>query len=135
MKVAEFEKAKVKNAVKRYGSEFKFKRYELNEMNERTDEFIKDNEGNEIEMCLKGVYHESTSYIQRTTTDGAVTRTKKQPMILCLMSDLSDAGIKVNDIVIKEKVVYEVVGITDIQNLNVVVDISLEVIDDGKSEI
>lgn len=135
MKVAEFVESKVKNVVKRYGSEFKFKRYELNMMNERTGEFIKDSEGNEIEMCLKGLYHESAGYIQRTTADGAVTRTKKQPMILCLMSDLSNAGIKVNDIVVNEKTVYEVVGITDMQGLNVAADISLEVVDDGKSEI
>lgn len=132
MKVAEFERAKVKSAIKRIGETFEFKRFELDEMNEKTGEFVKDKNDKEIVMNMQGIYHEGTSYVQRTTSESSVTRTKKQPMILCLMSDIVNAGIRVNDVMIKNGLQYEVINISDIQNLNVIADISLEVLDNGK---
>ena len=54
---------------------------------------------------IKGLYHEQNSNIQITTGDTTQVRTKKIPMILCLY------------------------GITNIQEWNIISDISLEVVD------
>ena len=88
-----------------------------------------------IEVCeILGLYHEQTSNVQTITQDSAVTRTKKIPMILCLTSNETN-GLKIDDEVNINDKTYKVTGVVDIFNWNIVSDISLEVVDDGRNPV
>lgn len=74
----------------------------------------------------KAIYHESNSYVQISTSDGARVKSKPQPMLLMTHED----GLKLNvdDIVIISLKAYKVTGMNNIQNYDVAADVSLEMI-------
>lgn len=78
-----------------------------------------------VEITVKGIYHQATSYQQKTSEDGSITTTKARPMILAMMEDGGKVSIK-DTIKINGKDMF-VTGIEDIQELGVAVQISLEV--------
>ena len=78
-----------------------------------------------LEISLRGVYHQATSYQQKTTNDGYVTSSKPSPMILCMYKDLGVLAMG-DTVKINEKD-YFVSGINDVQELGVVAQISLGV--------
>lgn len=119
-----FEAYKIKRELKRSGAEYEFMRAERNDFNEPTDELV-------IVGKLKGLYHEQNGSIQITTSDTTQTRTKKVPMILCLYEDAASLILQVGDIVKFNAKTFKVSGITNIQEWNLISDISLEVIDNG----
>lgn len=119
-----FEAYKIKRELKRSGNDYKFKRYGKNDFGEPMGEL-------EIVGELKGLYHEQNSTIQISTGDTTQIRTKKIPMILCLYEDTASLVLRIGDIVEINKKIFKVTGITDIQEWNIISDISLEVIDDG----
>lgn len=123
-----FEAYKLRRELKRIGKEYEFKRAKLNDFKEPTnDEFVVGK--------LRGIYHEQNSYIKNTVnsaiqTGGVVqVRTKKVPMVLCLYDDAK--FLKTGDKVKINSKTYKVNGIVNIQEWNIISDISLEVIDDG----
>lgn len=76
-------------------------------------------------VSIRGIYHESNSFITLSSSDAASIQKKKSPMILCLM----DENVKLlsqGDRVTINEVTYRISGILDIQNYSVVADISLE---------
>lgn len=89
-----------------------------------------ENEYKELEFDsiieLNGLYHEKNSFEVKNTVDGAITHSKKSPMILCLKEDAED--ISTGDSVIISDVEYKVVSKNNIQNFDVAYDISLEVV-------
>lgn len=120
-----FEAYKIAREIKRSGGSYTFFRYMLNNFDEPTDEIEKI-------ATISGLYHEyheQTSNIEITTGDTTQIRTTKIPMILCLYEDISD--LQIGDIVTINSKNYKLTGIVNIQEWNIIGDISLEVIDDG----
>ena len=119
-----FEAYKIQRELKRIGKKYEFKRAKLNDFKEPTDD-------EELVGKLLGLHHEQNSNISITTGDTTQIRTKKIPMILCLYEDAKLLGIKVNDKVKINSRTFKVTGIVNIQEWNIILDISLEVVDDG----
>lgn len=118
----QFEAYKIKRELKRNGSEFVFKRKFDNKFGEPSSEERKIG-------LLKGLYHEQNSNIQITTGDTTQVRTKKIPMILCLYDDVTSLALQVGDFLEINGRQFKVTGITNIQEWNIISDISLEVVD------
>ena len=119
-----FEMYKVKRELKRSGTEYEFKRFEMNEFGEPGKKIL-----GVGSLC--GLYHEQNSNIQITTGDTTQVRTKKIPMILCLYESAISLVLQVGDFTIINNRIYKVTGITNVQEWNIVADISLEVVDNG----
>lgn len=119
-----FEAYKLKRELLRAGKTFEFKRNGLNEFGENLLDVV--NVGG-----LLGLYHEQNSYISTTDSEATRTRTEKTPMILCLYEDVNKLNLKVDDFIILNNKKLVLKGIVDIQEWNIICDISLEVVDDG----
>lgn len=126
-----FEAYKLEREIKRSGVTFTFKRYKLNEYKEP------DGEPEEI-GAIKGLYHETNSQVTQTLADGSVTRTKKQPALLCLAEDYNELQVDHGDIVEVSddaphslKRTLKFVGAVDIANWGIIVDMSFEMVDHG----
>lgn len=117
-----FEKNKILRELKKNNKEYEFKRFKLDRFKQQTNEV-------ESVTIIKGIYHEVNNYISITDKNETLRRTKKQPMVLCLLEDAS--LIQKDDIVELNNKVYSVNGINDIQEWGIIADISLEVLDDG----
>lgn len=122
-----FEVYKIKRELKRSGIDYEFKRAEKNEFGEPVGEL-------KVVGKLKGLYHEyseSNSSIQITTGDTTQVRAKRVPMILCLYEDAASLILQVGDIVKINAKTCKVIGVSNIQEWNLISDISLEVVDSG----
>lgn len=119
-----FEAYKIKRELKRSGSEYEFERNERNIFGEPVGDL-------KAIGKLKGLYHEQNGYISISMNDTTQVRTKKTPMVLCLYEDVASLALQVGDIVKINSVVFKVTGILNIQEWNIISDISLEVVDDG----
>lgn len=119
-----FEAYKIKRELKRSGIVYEFSRPKKNDFNEPIDNLI-------VIGAIKGLYHEQSSSIKVTTGDVTQTRNKKIPMILCLHDDTASLKLQIGDIVKINANTYKVTGIVNVQEWNIVSDISLEVIDSG----
>ena len=117
-----FQKNKVNRLILINGQTFIFRRHKLNEFNEP----IKD-EYEEIEV--KGVYHEVSGYITKTTSDNTTIRSKKQPMILIRVED--EQFLKKNDILHFKGKHYIVVDFINVNEYGICTDVSLEVVENG----
>lgn len=127
-----FEAHKLIRELKKSGTDFTFKRKSLNEFGE--------DDGTEMIVgSIIGLYHEVNSYVSIATSDGSRTRTEKQPMVLCLYRDLKampNGGVNVGDYVdLSDGKRFTVNGIVDIQKWNIIADISLEVVDNGRDVV
>lgn len=118
----EFEAYKVKREIKRSGIDYEFKRSGLNDFGEPDNKLV-------TVGIIKGLYHEQNSNIQITTGDTTQVRTKKIPMILCLYDDTASLVLQVGDLLEINGKQFKVTGITNIQEWNIISDISLEVVD------
>lgn len=119
-----FEAYKIKRELKRSGIDYEFKRKEKNDFGEPIGD-------PEVFGSLKGIYHEQNSNIQVTTGDTTQVRTKKIPMILCLYEDTARLALVVGDTVTINAKTFKVTGVVNIQEWNLISDISLEVVDSG----
>lgn len=122
-----FEAYKLRRELKRIGKEFEFERPKLNAFKEPT------NETTPIAK-LTGLYHEyngggMSSGVSVAASDAAQVRSKKTPMILCLYEDAKT--LKLGDTVKINSKELKVTGVVNIQEWNIIADISLEVVDDG----
>lgn len=118
-----FEAYKIKRELKRSGIEYEFKRSDKNDFGEPDGDLKSIGK-------LKGIYHEQNSNVQITTGDTTQVRTKKIPMILCLYKDAASLVLRVGDAIKINEKTFKVTGIVNIQEWNIIADISLEVIDD-----
>lgn len=125
MIITKFETYKMRRELKRSGKKFEFKRYKSNKFGEP----IIDNDMITAVHTCSGLYHESNGYISVATGETTQTRTKKSPMILCLYEDAT--LLKIGDIVKINSKTCKVTGVINIQEWNIIADISLEVVDDG----
>lgn len=120
-----FEVYKLSRELKRSGVEYEFKRAKKNDFGEPEDD-----EEDDVGI-IKGIYHEQNGHVQVTVGDTTQVRTKKVPNILCLYEDIAPLKLQTGDRVSFGGKVYEVTGVVDIQNWNIIADISLEVVDNG----
>lgn len=113
---------KVEREIKIHGESYTVKREKLDERNESTGTFeeIKD---------IKAIFHVVKSYMSKRVSDGTTTRTKGQPMLLMTYEGVS--GIQNGDIVIINDQQYCIVDMNNIQEYNIVVDASLELVLNG----
>lgn len=112
----------VKRNILAHGQEFTFHRPAQNIFNEPTS--------NETLITLQGLFHQTRGYITRNTTDGTVSRSQPQPMVLALVNPESQS-LQINDYMLYCNQKYRVTGINDINNLGMALEISLELIDNG----
>lgn len=119
-----FEAYKIKRELKRSGIELEFKRAKLNDFKEPTKDST-------LVGKLTCLYHEQNSTVKITTGDTTQVRTKKIPMLLCLYEDVDKLKLQVGDLVKINSKTYKVTGVVNIQEWNIIADISLEVTDIG----
>lgn len=119
-----FEAYKVRRELKRSGTDYKFERAKRNEFGEPTDSL-------EVVGTLKGLYHEQNGSVQIVTGDTTQTRTKKIPMIFCLYEEAVSLVLQIGDTVKMNGKTFKVTGVVNVQEWNLVSDISLEVVDNG----
>lgn len=118
----EFQRNKVNRLIQINGQEFSFKRQKKNEYGEP----IKDDFD---EVKVKGFYHESSSFVSKTSSDSTTYRSKPNPLILCTIDDGNK--LRKNDVLEYNGKRYVVVDLTNLNELNICYDVSLEVIQDG----
>ena len=118
----QFEAYKIKRELKRSGIDYEFKRSSVNDFGEPVGESI-------VVGTIRGLYHEQNSNIQITTGDTTQVRTKKIPMILCLYEDAASLALQVGDELKINNKTLKVTGVVNIQEWNIIADISLEVVD------
>lgn len=119
-----FEVYKIQRELNRSGIVVDFLRQETNKFKEPIGEPKK------IGSILC-IYHEQNGRIKISTGDTTQVRTKKVPMLLCLHSDVSQVNVQVGDQVKLNGKTFNVTGVINIQEWNLVADISLEVVDVG----
>lgn len=123
-----FEAYKIRRELKRSGLDLSFERPELNEFKEPTDK-------SKSVGKLRGIYHELSGsvsgYVQISTGDTTQIRAKKSPMILCLYEDVQTLDLRVGDQVKINSRTFKVTGVVNVQEWNVIADVSLEVVDNG----
>lgn len=117
-----FEAYKISRELRKIGKEYLFKSPKRNEFKEPLDE-------DEDLVTVRGLYHEQNSSISINTGETTQIRSKKIPMILCLYEDAKP--LKIEDVVEINSKKFKVTGIVNIQEWNIIADISLEVIDNG----
>ena len=121
---AQFEAYKIKRELKRSGIDYEFKRSGVNDFGEPV--------GKPAAVgIIRGLYHEQNSNVQITTGDTTQVRTKKIPMILCLYEDAANLVLQVGDELKINNKTFKVTGVVNIQEWNIIADISLEVVDNG----
>lgn len=118
----QFEAYKIKRELKRSGIDYEFKRSGVNDFGEPVGEPT-------AVGTIRGLYHEQNSSVQVTTGDTTQVRTKKIPMILCLYEDAASLVLRVGDELKINNKTLKVTGVVNIQEWNIIADISLEVVD------
>lgn len=115
----QFEAYKIKREIRRSGETYTFMRPSLNEFGEPS--------GDETEVgSLCGLYHEQNSNVQLTTGDTTQIRTKKLPMILCIYEDAKTLNLQLGDKLYLNDRILKVVSLVNIQEWNIIGDLSLE---------
>lgn len=114
----------VKREIKIHGNKYTFYRDNLDSYGENAD-------GKNIVANVNGLFHVSKGYISKNVSDGAVTHSKGQPMLLITYEDSKD--IKSDDYVIIGENKYKVIEKNNIQQYNIVVDVSLELVLNGNN--
>lgn len=116
MNAATFQLNKVKRLINTQGRSVVVTRQGKNKFNEPNGEAEVFN--------IKGVFHETTSYLSKTGSDGSTIRAKPSPMFLCLWDDAK----KMNhlDLVTINSCIYKVGEIKNLCEANIIGDISLE---------
>lgn len=112
-----FLKNKIQRQINQNGSIFCFYRYEY-------DKYSKKQDTKKI-IEMSGLFHNGRgTYSKQISSEGGRVTEKENPMILCLFED--GLYIKKDDEVKISGKIYFVVHKENIQNLNIVFDISLE---------
>lgn len=125
MNSSAFQLNKVKRLIKSQGRSVVVTRQERNKFNEPNGEA-------EI-FNITGVFHETTSYLSKTDSDGSTVRAKPSPMLMCLWDDIKK--LKHTDQIILNNHTYNIGEIKNLCEADVVGDISLEEVQtNGTSE-
>lgn len=124
MKLKKYEQNKVKREIKIHGSDYSFYRTGKDEYGEQTEE-----KALVCELC--GLFHTTSGYRTKNVSDGNVTHSKAQPMLLCVYDDAEQ--VQIGDVATKNQNNYIVTAKTNICEENILTDISLELVLNGKN--
>ena len=114
---------KVVREIAAHGSKYTFNRETKDDYGEST--------GEETEVkTITGIFHSTNSFITKNITDGSVTIKKEQPMILTTFED--GAELQVDDVIVVNGSRFKITGKNNVQEKNILCDISLEVVLDGR---
>lgn len=123
-----FEIYKIERNIKLNGSHYNFFRRSKNEYGEYNKDY-------DITIELDGLYHEEISHITIDTNNATrietTSRKTLRPYILTTFSRYIQSTVLIDDVVNVNGINYVVTGITNIQEKNFGIDISLEVIQNG----
>lgn len=111
-----FQLNKVRRLIKTQGKLFQFSTPEKNEFEEPTETF-KLHE-------IKGVFHETTSYVSKESSDASTIRKKSSPMVLTLWESIGEL-LHTDKLAFNGRL-YRVTGVKNLAEANLVADISLE---------
>ena len=115
---------KVSQEIRIHGNDYNVYRKELDKYKEHT--------GKEIKVTqIKGLYHITKGYVTETAQDGTRTHLKGQPMLLCKHEETKD--IQNGDYIRINQNVYKVIDKNNIQEYNIITDISMELMLNGKN--
>lgn len=113
------EKKAVEREITKNGSTYTVKRNKVDKYGEPTQEV-------EEVTTLRGLFHISKGFIIKNTSDGSQTKTKGQPMILALWEECET--IQSGDFVVINGNTYKITDKNNIEEYNIIADISLEVV-------
>lgn len=116
-----FEAYKISREIKRSGSSYTFMRQAVNDYGEPDPDVEETEVG-----TLSGIYHEENSNVQLTTGETTQIRTKKLPMILCLYDEAKALNLQLGDKLYLNGRTLKVVSLVNIQEWNIIGDLSLE---------
>lgn len=117
---------RVVREIERTGSNYTFKRNNKNEFGEETEE--------KQEVCsVKALYHATKGYATRMIGESSIVITKGMPMLLCVKDEMSDKIMK-GDIVEVNGCKHVVSDKNNVNEYNILYDISLEVVLNGNSQ-
>lgn len=116
MNAAAFQLNKVRRLINTQGRSVVVTRQRKNKFNEPNGEAEVFN--------ITGVFHETTSYLSKTGSDGSTVRAKPSPMFMCLWSDAQ--LVKHTDRITINGHTYSIGEVKNLCEANVAGDISLE---------
>lgn len=116
---------KVLREIQMHGTEYTFLRKSVDEYGEPTKE-----EPKQV-VNVKGLFHVSKGYVTQNIQDGTRTHSKGQPMLMVAYENTRE--IQTDDFLIINENTYKVVEKNNIQEYNIVTDISLELVLDGRN--
>lgn len=116
---------KVLREIQMHGTEYTFFRKKVDKYGEPTKE-----ESKQV-VKVQGLFHVSKGYITQNIQDGTKTHSKGQPMLMVAHENIGE--IKTEDFFVINGNKYKVVEKNNIQEYNIVTDISLELVLDGSN--
>lgn len=117
-----FQLSKLRMVLKNHGVFYQFVCFKKNDFGEFIDEVDK-------VFDVLGLFHTSQGYITVVTTDSGSIPKKDNPEIMCIWSEAKDIPQGAIVEICNQK--YKVNFVTDVGNMHVIANISLEVILDG----
>lgn len=117
MQMALFLKNKINRQISINGCEYVFNRHKVDKYKQMSNEVLEN-------IIIKGLLHTTNVYVKSNESENSRIVKKQQSMILTLYDD--GIQIKKDDAVVIVGKVYKVVEKTDVNNLSVAFDISLE---------
>lgn len=113
---------KIEREINTHGTEYEIMRNILDSRGERTEKIEK-------VISINGIFHISGGYVSRETTLATDKRSVRQPMLLCLWKDIEK--VRNRDFFILNDQNFSIVNKRNINEQNIVCDLSLEVVLDG----
>lgn len=123
-KMLQIELNKVKREIKTHGRSYEVKRTILNSYGEDTDEQQSITE-------VQGLFHIEKGYITKSISDGSKTHSKGQPKLMVAYDD--SVLIKNGDMIQINENTYKVIEKNNIQEFNIVCDMSMELMLNGNN--
>ena len=84
---------------------------------------------------IKGIFHQTQIRQSKTVKNIITHKTKQQPMLLCLYDDCVNIKIKSKDVLTINQKKYKIIGISNVNEIDVACEVTLELIDDGTSRV
>nr|DAP60052.1 MAG TPA: hypothetical protein [Caudoviricetes sp.] len=115
---------KVKREIQIHGDEYTVYKQKTDSYGETTSDI------EEIQK-VSGLFHITKGYTAQTISDGTKIKAKAQPMLMVCMEDSEQ--IENGMFVIINNNRYNIIDKNNIQEYNIVVDLSLELVQDGRN--
>lgn len=113
---------KVNREIKTHGNKYTFEKDVLDEYGEPTGE-------TEVVCEVSGLFHISKGYVSKKFSDATVTHSKGQPMIMMQYSE--GEQIEQGMFVEINGNRYNVTGTNNIEEYSIILDVSLEMVNNG----